>query len=313
MSTNRPQVSISIPVYNGERYLKRTLDSILCQTYPDFELIISDNCSTDNTQRICEEYTARDKRIKYYRNVTNLGIAPNYNRAFELSTGKYFKWADYDDMLGPEFISKCVEILDQHPDVACCYPRTTFIDETDKFIGNFNPPKNSSSPSAHIRFRSLILDPDHIVSQASGLMRADLVRKTILHGSYPCSDEVFLAHLSLLGEFYEVPDRLFFYRIHPLQSTKGVKASERARVKSFDSSLEGKVILIKWLYLKNCLLAISHSPILAYQKIMCFLYMIRWLFIVKNFRSISKDLLLAIHEKIHIFPKVYKSAKDAAS
>ena len=302
-----------MPVYNGERYLEITLDSILAQTFTDFELVISDNGSTDRTQQICESYAARDDRVKYHRNPQNIGIAPNFNRVFHLCTGEYFKWTDYDDILAPEFLEKCVQGLDQHPRAACCYPKTRLIDERGEKIKDFDPPKDASSPQPHLRFKSLILDPDHIVSQASGLMRADLVGKTVMHGSYPCSDEVFLAHLSLLGDFVELPDRLFYYRIHAKQSTKGVKASERSRVYFFDASLQGQVVLIKWLYFKDCLTAIHTSPISFSQKILCYLYMVRWLFVIKNLRSITKDLLLAIHKKIHIFPGLYKSALDAAN
>ena len=104
MSENEPRVSIGMPVYNGEKYLEEAIQSILAQTYSDFELVISDNASTDKTQEICLEYAARDSRVRYHRNEKNLGAAPNYNRTFELSTGQYFKWADYDDLLAEEFL-----------------------------------------------------------------------------------------------------------------------------------------------------------------------------------------------------------------
>jgi len=134
-----------------------------------------------------------------------------------------------------------------------------------------------------------------------------------MHGSYPCSDEVFLAHLSLLGKFHEIPERLFFYRIHARQSTKGILASERARVYFFDTSLEGKVVLIKWLYFKNCLTAIKRSPISGFQKMMCYFHMLRWLLVAKNFKSLSKDFLLAVHERIPLFPQLYKEVLDVAN
>ena len=89
---NRSRVSIGLPVYNGEKYLEQALISILSQTYTDFELIISDNASTDRTQAICREYAAKDPRIRYYCNEENLGAAPNHNRVFELASGEYFKW-----------------------------------------------------------------------------------------------------------------------------------------------------------------------------------------------------------------------------
>lgn len=313
MTNNAKKVSLGMPVYNGERYLEETFDSILAQTYRDFELVISDNGSTDRTQEICESYATKDGRVKYHRNARNIGIAPNFNKVFDLCSGEYFKWTDYDDILAPEFLEKCVQGLERHPSAACCYPKTRLIDDKGDKIKDFDPPENASSAHAHLRFKSMILDPDHIVSQASGLMRASLVGKTVMHGSYPCSDEVFLAHLSLLGDFIELPDRLFYYRIHAKQSTKGVKASERSRVYFFDTSLQGKVVLIKWLYFKDCVTAIHTSPIASSQRIMCYLYMLRWIFVIKNLRSISKDILLAIHEKIPIFPRLYQSALDAAN
>ena len=81
---NKPRVSIGLPVCNGENYLKQALDSIMAQTYTDFELIISDNASTDRTAQICKEYANRDPRIRYYRNEKNLGAARNFNYVFEL-------------------------------------------------------------------------------------------------------------------------------------------------------------------------------------------------------------------------------------
>jgi glycosyltransferase involved in cell wall biosynthesis len=293
---------MGMPVYNGEKYLEKTLDSVLAQTFKDFELVISDNGSSDRTQAICERYAGIDPRVKYHRNPRNIGIAPNFNRAHELSSGEYFKWTDYDDLLAPEFLAKCVEILDKYPNVACAFPKTRLIDQNDDPIRDFEPPDDASSPQAHRRFKSLILDPDHIVSQASGLMRREQVGETVMHGSYPCSDEVFLAHLALLGDFYEIPK----------QSTKGLLASERARVRFFDTSLEGKVVLIKWLYFKNCIHAIGHSPLSPYQKFRCYLYMARWLLVMRNFRSIVKDGMLAIHQWIPIFPKLYKETLDVS-
>ena len=312
MAQIKPRVSLGMPVYNGEKYLEKTLDSVLAQTYQNFELVITDNGSSDRTQQICEHYAEIDSRVKYHRNPKNIGIAPNFNRAHELCSGEYFKWTDYDDLLAPEFLKRCVEVLDEHPNVACAFPKTRLIDQIGDPIRDFEPPEEACSLQAHIRFRSLILDPDHIVSQASGLMRREQVGQTVMHGSYPCSDEVFLAHLALLGDFYEIPEFLFLYRIHPKQSTKGVLASERARVRFFDTSLEGKVVLIKWLYFRNCIHAINHSPISMYQKILCYLYMVRWLFVPKNFRSISKDFLLAFHQHVPIFPSLYQEALDAS-
>lgn len=313
MSPTNQLVSIGIPVYNGERYLEETIKSILSQTYTDFELLICDNGSTDATQEICKKYASQDKRIKYHRNAKNLGAAPNYNLVFELSSGEYFKWADYDDLLAPDFISKGVEVLDTNPDVAACYPRATFIDENGDFIKDYDPEPDASSPKPHVRFGRLLLDHDHRLAQASGLIRASVLRRTILHGSYPCSDEVLLAHLGLLGRYYEIPDRLFHLRMHPYMSSQGALASERVRVSFFDTSLRGKVVLLKWEYLKNCLIAINDSPISFYQRLSCYTYVVRWAFKKQNFRSLVKDMLLGLHQSIPIFSGLYRETVDATN
>ena len=103
MTLHQPRVSIGLPVYNGERYLPQALDAILSQTFEDFELIISDNASTDSTQDICKSYAANDARVKYFRNSSNIGISRNFNRVFELSSGgEYFKWCAHDDLMAPD-------------------------------------------------------------------------------------------------------------------------------------------------------------------------------------------------------------------
>ena len=112
MLNNKPRVSIGMPVFNGENYLAEALDSLLTQTFSDFELIISDNASTDKTEEICRAYAVRDQRIRYFRNQENLGASRNYNRVFELSSGEYFKWAAHDDLCAPEFLGRCVDVLD---------------------------------------------------------------------------------------------------------------------------------------------------------------------------------------------------------
>src|SRR2546428_8185883 len=123
-----PRVSIGLGVYNGQVFLNQTLDSILAQTFDDFELIISDNASTDGTEEICREYAARDGRIRYSRNATNIGSNGNFKRVFQLATGEYFRWSAADDLFAPTSLQECVNVLDDHPKVVLCYPRTILID-----------------------------------------------------------------------------------------------------------------------------------------------------------------------------------------
>src|SRR2546427_6914452 len=123
-----PRVSMAVPVYNGERYLGEALDSLLAQTYHDFELIICDNASTDGTGEIARSYASMDERVRYVRNERNLGLAGNVKRAFQLSSGEYFRWHAADDVCAPQFLARCVAVLDRHPAVVLAYPRTKLID-----------------------------------------------------------------------------------------------------------------------------------------------------------------------------------------
>ncbi len=138
MKNNKPRVSIGLPVYNGENYLKDAIDSILSQTFTDFELIISDNASTDRTQDICQAYAVKDPRIRYYRIKQNQGAARNFNRVFELSLGGFFKWAAHDDIIASDYISKCVEVLDKDESIVLCNSKVKFINNYGKIIEDYN-------------------------------------------------------------------------------------------------------------------------------------------------------------------------------
>lgn len=292
---NRPHVSIGLPVYNGEKYLKQALLSILSQSYTDFELIISDNASTDRTQAICQAYAAKDPRIRYYFNEKNLGAAPNHNRVFELASGEYFKWAGYDDIITADFLQRCVEVLDLKPEVVLCMPKTSFIDEHGNYIGDQPIKIDISLTSPHERFGNLVQKLE-VGDFIYGLMRSDAIRKTSLHGSYPSADLVFETELALYGQFYIIPESLFFRRKHSEQSIKGKYAIERNRVAWFDTSLESKITLPKWLYLSGYLRAIRNAPLTRRQRLFCYLQMVRWVLKPAHFRALGKDILLALNK-----------------
>ena len=101
-------LSIGVPVFNGEPYLAQSLETILRQTFTNLEVIVSDNASTDRTGEICRSYAARDKRIRYSRNLTNIGPLPNFRRVLELATGEYFMWAACDDYWSPNYVETLV-------------------------------------------------------------------------------------------------------------------------------------------------------------------------------------------------------------
>jgi glycosyltransferase involved in cell wall biosynthesis len=218
MSHDTPQVTVGLPVWNGEAFLERTIESILCQSFEDFELIISDNASNDATETICRAFAARDRRIRYYRNPENVGAALNFNRLVPLARAHYFKWAAHDDLCAPSFLEQCVAVLDREPAVVLCHSLIQVIDEHGHVVSQPGPTRwRIDSPDPRERFFEIVmaLRLGTMAPLVFGVIRTQALRNTALVGGYPESDEVLLAELALAGRFRQVPDVLFSVRRHP--------------------------------------------------------------------------------------------------
>ncbi|QLE42405.1 glycosyltransferase family 2 protein [Nostoc sp. C052] len=285
MSSNQPRLSIGLPVYNGEKFIKEAIDSLLTQTFEDFELIISDNASTDKTEEICRAYAEQDKRICYYRNDTNIGCARNFNRVFELSSGEYFKWAAYDDLHSPDFIKKCIEVLDQDPTIILCHSQVYFIDEQGNFIQNYDIKLKADALKPQERFHELLTK--HLCYQCYGVIRASALKKIPQMGGYGNADGILLLRLGILGRFYEIPEYLFFARSHPQQSmsmffpnylllgNKNQKSSLNilpdfyGYAVWFDSANKGKTLLPHWRIIWEYILSIWRSSLSLNERLCC--------------------------------------------
>lgn len=212
-------VSLGLPVYNGENFLRQALESILVQTYPNWELILSDNGSTDGTEAICREFAARDPRIRYFREERNRGATWNFNRVFELSRGPFFRWTAHDDVCAPELLERCMAVLGQRPDVVLCHPLTRIIGGQGEELEDYRIRLRTDSPRMGDRFHDLIC-VDHACFPIFGVIRTEVLRRTGLMGNFVGSDRNLLAELALQGPFSEVPEFLFFRRDHPGTSTR---------------------------------------------------------------------------------------------
>jgi len=217
--TSSYRISIGMPVYNGERFLAETLDSLLGQTYTDFELIIADNASTDGTAEICHSYAARDSRIRYVRNETNIGVYGNCNKVIKLARGEYFKLAMADDVCHPTLLARCLEILDANSTVVLTYAKARFMDENGKWLNIHDPGWHLISESPLDRMQHVIVSR-HKVNLFYGLMRSKILAQTRLFPRYASGDHRLIGELCLRGTFYEIPDCLFYRRIHPEASSQ---------------------------------------------------------------------------------------------
>lgn len=206
-----PKLSIGLPVFNGQRAIGRVIDRVLEQTFTDLELVISDNHSTDETAAICLERAARDPRVKFFPQEVNAGIVANFNRAFNLSRGEYFRWIGADDWLEPTYAEKCVALLDQHPEAIGV---TTYMaywsDNGEKHYAEYGG-ERVNSPLPHERFNRCMwlmnhdyryFDPMYSMHRRRALERTRRLRP-ILNG-----DQMLAAELSLLGPYVHVPECL---------------------------------------------------------------------------------------------------------
>ncbi|MFC1488300.1 glycosyltransferase family 2 protein [Thermodesulfobacteriota bacterium] len=214
MITKKDLVSIGMPVYNGEKYLRESLDSLLSQNYKNFELIISDNASTDNTAEICREYKSNDNRIRFYQNDNNIGSLLNFKKVFDLSNGKYFMWASCHDLWDSTFVSKCADILNKEDSVVLCNPLADWIDTEGESLGptlgNIDTRGLGKSARCHI-----VLWGFQNGYPLQGLMKASAIKKVPLALPVFAPDMLFLFELSLIGEFAYIPEVLFHFRKFP--------------------------------------------------------------------------------------------------
>lgn len=308
MVTSTPKVSIGMPLYNAERYLRAALDSLLNQTFADFELIISDNASDDGTETICREYATRDERVKYHRQSTNRGAIWNCNHTVELAQADYFKWAAYDDLHDESFLAKCVELLDTHPDVVWCHSRTVHIDADGQVISADDDENIRGDASAHSllahsqglpaqtradstpqeRFAGIVLGTTWC-ADSFGLIRTEQLRSTNL--LLPCygSEKVLMGELGLRGRYAEIPEVLFFERVHGEASAALRTAADQQNfvlgtsTKPFAST--------RWALLAGHINAIRKAPISAIARLKCAGVLCRYVFQLRKWKTILSQML----------------------
>lgn len=270
-----PRVSIALPVYNGQNYIRQAIDSALAQSYTDFELIISDNASTDATADICRQYARRDSRIRFHRNTSNIGPARNYNRLVQLSHGRYFQLLTHDDVLDPRYIAESVSLLDSDSSVVMCFPSEMVIDQDSQPLG---PDVRTILPmdarSARTRFVAAMGNPigSPIVL---GMIRSDVLRRTLLMGSYDAADLVIVLELALRGKIHHIHKNLLLHREHPHRSVYDYPTLHSHTV-WFAPWKEGKITFPAWRIFGECIRAVWRSPLSLAQMTSCYIYLAMW-------------------------------------
>jgi glycosyltransferase involved in cell wall biosynthesis len=273
---NPPKVTIAIPVYNGEKYIGKAIESVLNQTYTDFCLTIFDNDSSDNTRQVCEQY--QDERVKYFKNEQNIGMGGNHNRSLEHCDSPYFKWLSHDDMLAPTYLEKCLELLESDSSLGIAHSKTKNIDQDGNTIGDYDHEISLNSTVPSDRFRRLLwMD---FIPEIHGVMRTEFLKRTVGYGSFPGADRNCLGHMILLGNVGYVDQYLFYYRTHS-QNYSLANKSNLDKQKTFTPEAKGlrdylkanAASLIKWqVYAKS----ITSSNLSLLEQVKCLICLGEW-------------------------------------
>lgn len=276
--TAAPRLTVGLPVYNGENFLAEALDSLLGQSYEDFELIISDNASTDSTADICRRYAKQDSRIRYMRQSSNIGAAPNHNFVVEHGRGEFFKWAASDDLYARDLLGQCVAALDEYPHIVLAHSLSAVIDSAGSVTKLVKYRVQTSSPHAPERFRSMLFDGWG--DDEGGVIRMEVIRQTKLQRSFHFADRTFITELGLYGPFYNDSERLFFRRDHPDSAYRACK-TVRSRCANLDprraDRLRNPVIRLYGEYVWGFADAIRRAPLSAADRAECYRHLARWL------------------------------------
>jgi hypothetical protein len=298
-----PMLSVGMGVYNAQTFLAKALDSILGQTFTDFELLLSDNASTDATESTCRDYARRDSRIRYSRNAKNMGAGWNFHRVYTMATGRYYKQAAHDDFCEPTFFETCIRALEEDPGLTVAYAKTRVVDIHGEFIEDYECPLRTDCEDPVTRFEDLVLI-GHRCFQVFGIHRMSALRRLPPMGCFAHADRILLAQLGLLGRFYESPERLFISTRHAGQSVWTMPARTMSRgfrltrkpgtlpgPEWWDTSKARKISFPELNAFGKYCWSIRHSPLSANQKMRAFGVMARWA--AKYRRRLAGDFVLA--------------------
>lgn len=208
-----PKVSVVIPTYNYAHILDVTIQSVLDQTFTDFELIIVDNCSKDNTVEVVQKYLT-DPRVSFYRNSSNLGLTGNWNRCLELAKGEYIKYLCADDKFHPQILERYVPIMDAHPNVSIISCHRQEFDSNGLKRKVVYPPYNGIANGKEVVYKMIEDDRNFL-----GDPTRPMIRRSNLHVGpfkkleYVTDWEMWVRHL-LVGDCYIIPEVLAYGRKH---------------------------------------------------------------------------------------------------
>jgi hypothetical protein len=294
-----------MPVFNAEAYIADALNSLLSQSFSDFEITISDNASVDHTEEICRDFASRDDRIRYHRQRENLGAIPNFNFVFKQSRGTYFKWAAYDDICMPDYLQVCIDVLDRDDAVVWCHTASGKIDKQGQVLTRDDPwaedlahtdqaglpRRHYQSPRRHQRFLGVLLGTNWCVD-SYGLIRSEVLGQTSLFPACYGAEKVLMGALSLRGLYHHVPETLFFQRVHPAASSSMNKAADQLTF--MDTRASTRFTSTRLQLLRGHVESVIQTPMPLSERALCYGMIARYLLQASKWSTIARNTLAGI-------------------
>lgn len=254
-------VSIGMPLYNSEKYLKRSLNSLLDQDFKEYELIISDNASTDSTPEICREYSKKFKQLKINRNKKNLGVRANMRIVLEMAKGEYFMWAADDDLWSSDFISTLYEKLEMHPDAGVAMGAVRMVNEDGSLINEieFTGKDNPDQKNFFNMVTTVAIPPQKHNLFIYGLFRTEILKKAMDgFNDDSCRDRLLLCLIALTAGFKHVDRFLFTKTCYNVSSVRPWRINDPV----FDKN-KLRFHTLKWVYaLTKATVLSRHIPLI---------------------------------------------------
>jgi glycosyltransferase involved in cell wall biosynthesis len=273
-ASHAQQVTIGLPVYNGGEYLAPAIESLLSQTHLDIRLLISDNASTDGSERVCRAFAERDPRVTYERLTNNIGGIANHQRVRERATSPFFMWAAGDDIWEATYVEECLRVLAADQDVVVAYAINAEMDELGHLLRIVEPGPRLDGPDPVERF-AVLTNINTVIEPFYGVMRTDHSKRAAPLRAHPGFDRIFFAELALRGKLRQVASPLYRRRRHSSQST-GAYPSLRSRYKWISPDRARRVVWPHFGYLLGYAAAANRASSGLGVLLRCWHHVARW-------------------------------------
>lgn len=251
------KISVAVPTRNEQDNIAKTIESVLDQTFTNFELLVSDNHSSDSTVKTINSYVAKDKRVRLFEQPLNIGAISNMNFLFRQSRGDYFIILGAHDLWSTNYLESLHRVLEKNQKAVCAFGQTLFIDAQENNLHIPSRTIDTAGMTQSEKFISIVISGQNLLF---GLFRKNALEQVPEQRHIVGSGEMLLQSIAIFGDFVQVPEARFFRRVVRNQENY-LEKRERYSEQLFETRLQKFAFLffpharLLWHYMKHILLA----------------------------------------------------------